>query len=156
MLWSDKNIIYLLLIFLPTFALCSVQLASGFLSEWKNQVAGVYQWKKYFATKNHFCLDFQKKKLSVASKSKYPLRSCLAQCFLLDLGEIHFHWIIGPFRLERTAGGLYSSLLLKARSATRTDQVAQGFIQSGLSESLLFHVRKWCCSSKLLYSTCLE
>lgn len=41
---------------------------------------------KMFHTRFEFSEDAM-----VASKSKDPLRICLAQCFLLDLGEIHFH-----------------------------------------------------------------
>jgi len=40
--------------------------------------------------------------------------------------------ITGLFRLEETSGGLLSDLLLQAGSAVGSDEVAQGFIQSGL------------------------
>ena len=40
--------------------------------------------------------------------------------------------ITEPVRLEWNSGDLHSNLLLKARSALRSDQVAQGFVQWGL------------------------
>lgn len=40
--------------------------------------------------------------------------------------------IIGSLRLEGTLEGLLSNLLLKMGSAKRSEQVAQGFVQSGI------------------------
>jgi len=40
--------------------------------------------------------------------------------------------ITGSFKLEGTLADLLSNLLLKVGSAKRSDQVAQGFVQSGI------------------------
>lgn len=43
------------------------------------------------------------------------------------------HWMVSQFTVGETSGGLYSNILLQAGSpAIRSDQVAQGFIQSDL------------------------
>lgn len=49
----------------------------------------------------------------------------------------------------RTSGGLYFNLLLQGGSAVRSDQVVQGFIQSGLET-----LQGWRVTVLLLWATC--
>lgn len=64
--------------------------------------------------------------------------------------------IIGYFGLERISRGLYSNALIKAWSALRTDQLSQGFIQSGFKKSLVTETSQFLCienrSQDLLFS----